>query len=120
MTVTFETPFIPERMSDILLCFGHSVGALAVTYLDFVALQILEINVYTITSAIRLLLALVLQMTGLEGVVTVKHLYLLIIGMTITILTSIAMPIYEYLFLKDKVKENNQRYYGCYNIFISH
>ena len=77
------------------------------TYLDFVALQILEINVYTIISAIRLPLALVLQMTVLEGVVTVKHLYLLIIGMTIIILTSITMPIYEFLFLKDKINESN-------------
>ena len=107
VTFIFEHPFIPENTWDILLCFGHSVGASAVTYLDFVALQILEINVYTITSAIRLPLALVLQMTVLEGVVTVKHLYLLITGMTITILTSVTMPIYEYLFLKDKVKENN-------------
>ena len=107
VTFIFENPFIPESISDILLCFGHSVGASAVTYLDFVALQILEINVYTIISAIRLPLALVLQMTVLEGTVPIKHLYLLIIGMTITILTSIIIPIYEYLFLKGKVKDNN-------------
>ena len=107
VTFIFEHPFIPSSISDILLCFGHSIGASAVTYLDFVALQILDINVYTIISAIRLPVALVLQMTVLEGVVTIKHLYLLIIGMIITMLTSITMPIYEYLILKDKMKENN-------------
>ena len=73
VTFIFEHPFIPDNTSDILLCFGHSVGASAVTYLDLVGLQILDINVYVIIITLRLPIALVLQMTILKSIIPVKH-----------------------------------------------
>ena len=100
VTFIFEQPFIPDNASDILLCFGHSVGASAVTYLDLVALQILDINVYVIIITLRLPIALVLQMTILKSIIPVKHILVLGIGMIITVVSSITMPIYQYVFVE--------------------
>ena len=102
VTFVFEHPFIPENTSDILLCFGHSVGASAVTYLDLVALQILDINVYVIIITLRLPIALVLQMTILKSIIPVKHILILGIGMIITVVSSITMPIYQYVFVEKR------------------
>ena len=100
VTFIFEHPFIPDNTWDILLCFGHSVGASAVTYLDLVALQILDINVYVIIITLRLPIALVLQMTILKSIIPVKHILTLGIGMIITVVSSITMPIYQYIFVE--------------------
>ena len=108
-TFAFEQPFIPETTGDKLLCLTHSVSVTAVVYLEFVAFQNLDANVYVIVSSIRLPLALILQMTVLKGVVAVRDLYMLIIGMVITAMATVVMAIYEYWVLQrqEKKEKNN-------------
>ena len=105
ITFLLEEPFIPRSQSDVLLCFGHSVGASAVTYLDLVALQILDINVYVIIITLRLPVAMVMQLTVLRRVIPVTHVMILAIGMMITLITSVTMPIYQYCFVDRNKKD---------------
>ena len=86
-------------------CFGHSIATCSGTYLDLVALQILDVNVYVIIISMRLPLAVVSQLTIFKGVIPVKHVYLLIIGTVMIMVTTIFMPLYEYWALK---KANNE------------
>ena len=98
-TFILEQPFIPDNTSDILLCFGHSVGAYFGNFFDVIANQILEVNTFAVITTVRLPLAFLAEETFLKDVVPVKRVYLLVIGTIITSLTTVAMPVYEYCFL---------------------
>ena len=94
-TFVLEHPFIP-KFSDILLCFGHSFGALGSTFFDMISLQNIDVNTIVIISTVRIPMALVVAMTFLRDIIPVKQVYLLIIGAIITTLTTIILPVYEY------------------------
>ena len=102
VSLMFEHPIIPDNFTDIMLCFGHSIAVCSVTYLDLVAVQILDVNVYVIIISMRLPLAFLIQLTVLKGVIPVKHLEFLITGTIMILITNVAMPTYEYWNLSEQ------------------
>ena len=96
VTLLFENPIIPDNLTDILLLCGHSVSASSVTYLDLLAVQNIDVNLYYVTITLTLPLSLLLQYTVLHSVNPNANLLMLVSGSILIFLCAISMPIYEY------------------------
>ena len=96
VTLLFENPIIPDNLTDILLLCGHSVSASSVTYLDLLAVQNIDVNLYYVTITLTLPLSLLLQYTVLHSVNPNANLLMLVSGSILIFLCAISMTIYEY------------------------
>ena len=99
VTLLFENPIIPDNLADILLLFGHSVSASCVTYLDLLAVQNIDVNLYYVTITLTLPLSLLLHYTVLHSVNPNANLLMLVSvvsGSILIFICAISIPIYEY------------------------
>ena len=109
VTFAFEEPLIPDKVSDILLCFGHATSTSCLMYLEILALQNLDVNMFVVMASVRLPLAFLTQMTVLREVTYVEYLWMFVTGMVIIVISVVIMPIYEYIALIKKKDESEKK-----------
>ena len=109
VTFAFEEPLIPDKVSDILLCFGHATSTSCLMYLEILVFQNLDVNMFVVMASVRLPLAFLTQMTVLRKVTYVEHLWMFVTGMVIIVISVVIMPIYEYIALIRKKDDNEKK-----------
>ena len=109
VTFAFEKPLIPDKVSDILLCFGHATSTSCLMYLKILVFQNLDVNMFVVMASVRLPLAFLTQMTVFRKVTYVEHLWMFVTGMVIIVISVVIMPIYEYTALIRKRDDNEKK-----------
>ena len=109
VTFAFEDPLIPDKVSDILFCFGHATSTSCLMYLEILVFQNLDVNMFVVMASVRLPLAFLTQMTVLRKVTYIEHLWMFVTGMVIIVISVVIMPIYEYIALTRKKDDNEKK-----------
>ena len=109
VTFAFEQPLIPDKVSDILLCFGHATSTSCLMYLEILVFQNLDVNMFVVMASVRLPLAFLTQMTVLRKVTYVEYLWMFVTGMVIIVISVVIMPIYEYIALIKKKDDSEMK-----------
>ena len=105
--LVFENPTFPDNLRDTLLLAGHSVSASSITYLNILAVQNIDLNLYYIMISLNLPLSLLLHLTVLHNASPDANLVMLITGMVVVFASAVFLPVYEY-FRIDKVKTESK------------
>ena len=106
ISLVFERLIFPNNVKDILLLIGHGVSASSITYLEIVAVQNIDMNLYYITTSVIFPVSLLLHLTVLHNVSPNANLTMLTTGMMVIFVCALFLPVYEYFGI-DKAKSQS-------------